>query len=126
MLDEAVLPGHPIVGEPCPGCRITLPYQAVGLFHLPGLQKPTVQKAYEAAAAGDPASLLKYLDPAKYDTEHNEVESEDGSRRPCRFGAYPSWLLAHCRTAKDVDDWVDRLRKLKEERKLDGLWLPSA
>ncbi|WP_217554206.1 hypothetical protein [Streptomyces sp. GbtcB6] len=125
MLDEAVLPGHPIVGEPCPGCRVRLPWQAVGL-HVPLLNKPTVQEAYDAAVAGDPAGLLKHLDPGKYDTEHNEVESEDGSRHPCRFSAYPSWLLTHCRTAKDVDDWVDRLRKLKEELKLDALWLPSA
>ncbi|MER5793403.1 hypothetical protein [Streptomyces sp. NPDC001980] len=125
MLDEAVLPGHPIVGEPCPGCRVRLPWQAVGL-DVPLLHKPTVREAYDAAVAGDPADLLKYLDPGKYDTKHNEVESGDGTRGPCRFSAYPSWLLTHCTKAQDVDDWVDRLRKLKEELKLDGLWLPAA
>ncbi|MFJ3796834.1 hypothetical protein ACIPSJ_11140 [Streptomyces sp. NPDC090088] len=129
MLEEAVLPGHPIVGEPCPGCRVRLPWQAVGLS-VPGVRPPTVQKAYAAAVAGDPTDLLKYLDPGKYDREHNVVPYKDGSRRLCRFSAYPSWLLSHCKEATDVDDWVVLLRKLKEDSKDDSklkdLWLPSA
>lgn len=112
MLHDAVLPGAPIIGEPCPGCHWALPRRATLGFRI-----PTVEDAYKAALAGDPAPLLKLLDPSRHSATHGTVPRE-GQEFPCPFLNVPSWLLGQCSRPEEVTAWLVRLEQ-------HGWWLPA-
>lgn len=103
---HAVLPGVPPPGRLCPDCAREMP--RTGCLAVLGLGKPTLQRAYDDALAGNDKALKKHLDPTRNAFEHGTMKDGSGVR-PCHFDGWPSWLLAHCQTPKEAFDWVPKL-----------------